>query len=89
MKKRFTVLTTVVGFIILLGGLLMYGLGVHNLLPVPRPDLVVVGTSLIGILMIISGCAIYVLRKQKKWKLKKKMNVISLSQMQLWQWVSK
>ena len=41
--------------IILLGGLLTYGLGVHEIIPVPRPDLIVVGTSLIGILLIVSG----------------------------------
>ena len=72
MKKRFTVLTTVVGFIILLGGLLMYGLGVHNLLPVPRPDLVVVGTSLIGILMIISGVCDLCFKKTKEMEIEEK-----------------
>ena len=44
-----------VGVIILLGGLLTYGLGVHQLLPVPRPDLVVYGTTLIGIILIFMG----------------------------------
>ena len=50
MKKRLLILMTVTGMIILLGGLLTYGLGVHEIIPVPRPDLIVVGTSLIGIL---------------------------------------
>ena len=41
------------------GGLLTYGLGVHQLLPVPRPDLVVYGTTLIGIILIFMGCDIF------------------------------
>ena len=44
MKKRLLILMTVTGMIILLGGLLTYGLGVHEIIPVPRPDLIVVGT---------------------------------------------
>ena len=69
MKKGFTVLTTVVGFVILLAGLLIYGLGVHNLFPVPRPDLIVVGTSLIGIMMIISGACDLFLKKTKEMEI--------------------
>ena len=68
MKKRLLILMTVTGMIILLGGLLTYGLGVHEIIPVPRPDLIVVGTSLIGILLIVSVCATCSLRKPKKWK---------------------
>ena len=52
MKKRLLILMIVTGMIILLGGLLTYGLGIHEIIPVPRPDLIVVGTSLIGILLI-------------------------------------
>ena len=37
MKKRLLILMTVTGMIILLGGLLTYGLGVHEIIPVPRP----------------------------------------------------
>ena len=72
MKKGFTVLTTVVGFVILLAGLLIYGLGVHNLFPVPRPDLIVVGTSLIGIMMIISGACDLFLKKTKEMEIEEK-----------------
>lgn len=45
MKKSLSVLTTAAGLLILLGGLLTYGLGIHELVPVPRPDLIVAGTS--------------------------------------------
>lgn len=55
MKKRVSIFMTIAGFVILLGGLLTYGLGIHELAPVPRHDLIVTGTSLIGILLIISG----------------------------------
>lgn len=48
-----------IGVIIFLGGLLTYGLGVHRLLPVPLPDLVVYGTTLIGIILILMGCDIF------------------------------
>lgn len=40
-------------------GLLTYGLGINQLLPLPRPDLIVYGTTLIGILLILMGCDIF------------------------------
>ena len=46
MKHKIQKVELFVGVIVLLGGLLTYGLGVHQLLPVPRPDLVVYGTTL-------------------------------------------
>ena len=55
MKKDLLILMVVTGMIVLLGGLLTYGLGINEIVPVPRPDLIVVGTSLIGILLIVSG----------------------------------
>ena len=48
-----------IGVIIFSGGLLTYGSGLHRLLPVPRPDLVVYGTTLIGIILILMGCDIF------------------------------
>lgn len=59
MKHKIQILELFLGIIILLGGLLTYGLGVHQLLPVPRPDLVVYGTTLIGIMLILMGCEIF------------------------------
>ena len=47
MKHKIQKVELFVGVIILLGGLLTYGLGVHQLLPVPRPDLVVYGQRLV------------------------------------------
>ena len=55
MKKGLLIFMTIAGMVILLGGLLTYGLGINKIIPVPRPDLIVVGTSLIGILLMISG----------------------------------
>ncbi|MBS6521517.1 MAG: hypothetical protein KH359_13090 [Clostridiales bacterium] len=55
MKHKIQKVELFVGVIVLLGGLLTYGLGVHQLLPVPRPDLVVYGTTLIGIILILMG----------------------------------
>lgn len=46
MKRKIQIVELFVGVIIFLGGLLTYALGVHPLLPVPRPDLVVYGTTL-------------------------------------------
>lgn len=54
MKKGLLIFMTIAGVIILLGGLLTYGLGLHEIVPVPRPDLIVAGTSLIGIGLIVS-----------------------------------
>jgi len=69
MKKRLLILMTVTGMIILLGGLLTYGLGVHEIIPVPRPDLIVVGTSLIGILLIVSGVCDLFVKKTKEMEI--------------------
>lgn len=55
MKKKILLIELIAGMIILLGGLMTYGLGIHNILPVPRPDLVVWGTTLVGIILIVSG----------------------------------
>ena len=66
MKKRVSAVLTISGIIILLGGLFTYGLGIHDILPVPRPDLVVWGTSLIGILMIVSGACDLLAKKTRQ-----------------------
>lgn len=47
------------GVIILLGGLLTYGLGVHQLLALARPDLLVYATTLVGIILILMGCDLF------------------------------
>ena len=67
MKHKIQKVELFVGVIVLLGGLLTYGLGVHQLLPVPRPDLVVYGTTLIGIILIL-WVVIYSVSQQKKCK---------------------
>ena len=67
MRHKIQKVELFIGVIIFLGGLLTYGLGVHRLLPVPRPDLVVYGTTLIGIILILMG-AIYSVRRPKKCK---------------------
>ena len=69
MKKVGLLFMTITGVIILLGGLLTYGLGVHKLMPVPRPDLIVIGTSLIGILFIISGTCDLFIKKSKEMEI--------------------
>lgn len=69
MKKGMLLFMSVAGVIVLLGGLLAYGLGVHELLPVPRPGLVVVGTSLIGILLILCGACDLLAKKSKEMQI--------------------
>ncbi len=59
MKQKIQKAELFTGVIILLGGLLTYGLGINQLLPVPRPDLVVYGTTLIGVMLILMGCDIF------------------------------
>lgn len=59
MKRKLLLAELIIGLIILTGGLFTYGLGVHEILPVPRPDLVVIGTTLIGTLLILMGCDLF------------------------------
>lgn len=59
MKQNIQKMELFIGVIILLGGLLTYGLRINQLLPFPRPDLVVYGTTLIGIMLILMGCEIF------------------------------
>ena len=73
MRKGSLIFLTGSGMIFLLGGLLAYGLGIHEILPVPRPDLIVVGTSLLGIFLIVSAFVICSQRKRKRWKSKRRM----------------
>ncbi len=72
MKKGLLIFMTITGTIILLGGLLTYGLGIHEIIPVPRPDLIVIGTSLIGILLMISGGCDLLLKKSREMEIEEK-----------------
>ena len=54
-EEKMLLIELTAGMIILLGGLLTYGLGINNILPVPRPDLAVCGTALVGIILILAG----------------------------------
>ena len=72
MKKGFFFFMTIAGVIILLGGLLTYGLGLHEIVPVPRPDLIVAGTSLIGIGLIVSGVCDLFTKKSKEMEIEEK-----------------
>ena len=69
MKKGLLIFMVVAGMIILLGGLLTYGLGINEIVSVPRPDLIVVGTSLIGILLIVSGVCDLLGKKTKEMQI--------------------
>lgn len=72
MKKGLLIFMTIAGVIILLGGLLTYGLGLHEIVPVPRPDLIVAGTSLIGIGLIVSGVCDLFTKKSKEMEIEEK-----------------
>ena len=71
MKRKILTIELVAGMAILLGGLFTYGLGVHKFLPVPRPDLVVVGSTIIGILLIMSGSDLFA-KKTKEMEIEEK-----------------
>ena len=66
MKKILAYISVIAGLIILLGGLLTYGLGINDSIPVPRPDLIVSGSSLIGIILIVSGSCDLFTKKTKE-----------------------
>lgn len=72
MRKGSLIFLTGSGMIFLLGGLLAYGLGIHEILPVPRPDLIVVGTSLLGIFLIVSGVCDLFAKKTKEMEIEEK-----------------
>ena len=72
MKKRISVAFIIVGMAILLGGLLTYGLGVHALAPVPRPDLIVAGTSLIGLLLTVMGACDLLIKWDRAMEIEEK-----------------
>ena len=69
MKKGSLILMIILGMFIWLGGLLIYGMGINDIIPVPRPDLIVVGTSLIGILLIVSGACDLFGKKTKEMQI--------------------
>ena len=72
MKKTLANLSIALGLIILLGGLLSYGLGINNIIPVPRPDLIVSGTTLIGIILIVSGACDLFVKKTREMEIEEK-----------------
>lgn len=72
MKKTLANLSVTVGLIILMLGLLTYGFGINYILPVPRPDLVVYGSTLIGIIFIVSGACDLFTKKTKEMEIEEK-----------------
>lgn len=72
MKKTLANLSIAAGLIILMGGLLSYGLGINKILPVPRPDLIVSGTTLIGIFFIVSGACDLFAKKTREMEIEEK-----------------
>lgn len=65
MGKKISGFITVLGVIIAFGGLLAYGLVINELLPIPRPDLLIWGTSLCGVLLIVTGSLELLSKKSK------------------------
>ena len=72
MKKILAYISVIAGLIILLGGLLTYGLGINDIIPVPRPDLIVSGSSLIGIILIVSGSCDLFTKKTREIEIEEK-----------------
>ncbi len=72
MKKRVATAMTAAGLIVLLAGLLVYGLGVHELLPVPRPAFLAAGTTLIGVLLIVWGACDLFIKKTREIEIEEK-----------------
>ena len=65
-NRKIALVCTAVGMIVLLGGLLAYGLGATELLPVPRPELVAAGTTLIGTVLLVTGACELFVKKTKE-----------------------
>lgn len=60
------------GILILLGGLLFYHLGVHRLIPVPRPEAFPWFAGIVGILLMIAGACDLFVKKSKKMEIEEK-----------------
>lgn len=71
MKKYFNLALIILGIILFLGGLFLYGFGIHEIIPVPRQDLLPWCTSVLGILFIIEGACELFLKKTKEMKIEK------------------
>lgn len=69
MKKYFNLYLIILGMILFLGGLLLYGLGIHEIIPVPRQDLLPWCTSILGILFIVSGACEVFFKKTKEMQI--------------------
>ena len=72
MKKTLANLSIAFGLFILLGGMLTYGLGINNIIQVPRPDLIAPGTTLIGIIFIVSGACDLFVKKTREMEIEEK-----------------
>lgn len=72
MKKTLANLSIAAGLIILMGGLLTYGLGINDIIHVPRPDLIAPGTTLIGIIFIVSGACDLFVKKTREMEIEEK-----------------
>lgn len=72
MKKTLANISIAAGLLILLGGLLTYGLGINYFMPVPRPDLIVSGSTLIGIIFIVSGSCDLFTKKTREMEIEEK-----------------
>lgn len=66
MKKHFNLALIILGMIFLLGGLLLYGLEIHKIISIPRPDLFPWASSLLGIILISSGACELFFKKTKE-----------------------
>lgn len=66
MKKYFNLAMTAVGLVVLLGGLLLYSLGIHEVIPVPRPDLLPWCTGVVGSILILSGACELFFKRTKE-----------------------
>lgn len=66
MKKYFNLALIAVGLVVLLGGLLLYSLGIHEVIPIPRTDLLPWCTGVLGSILILSGVCELFFKKTKE-----------------------
>lgn len=71
MKKYFNLGLTAVGLVVLLGGLLLYSLGINKTIPVPRPDLLPWCTGVFGSILILSSAYELFSKKSKEIEIEK------------------
>lgn len=66
MKRIVQIIEFFGGMLLFGGGIITYFMGLHEYVPVPRQDLVVIGTSLVGLVLLLLGSELFTKSKENQ-----------------------